>query len=259
MQNNEYYAEQNDDKNTSNDEVDLGTFKSVKSLKDAYDCLRKTFTQNAMELAKFKKSEAVSEQSENDELDAKVSENDKKTQKNNKNSEKTSENNEFSSNSSDTIESDKVATTPDKNANSMDKATAPIDEKFNSDEWRETAQKFFLENPKAREHISEIGRIIMQDQSVKNSADPLDKAWIKVLNQLPRDNKISDTDLEQYILQNDEIKQKIINDYLKGLQVKKSAPKVIAERVGAQVNATKSSRALTMAEAKELAKKILIK
>ena len=37
--------------------ADLGTFKSVKNLKDAYDSLRKVFTQKSMELAKLKKEE----------------------------------------------------------------------------------------------------------------------------------------------------------------------------------------------------------
>ncbi len=38
-----------------NDGTDLGTFKSVKTLKDAYDSLRSCFTKNAMELAKMSK------------------------------------------------------------------------------------------------------------------------------------------------------------------------------------------------------------
>ena len=56
MQNNDFNTKLKSDEHTQHDEVDLGTFKSVKTLKEAYDCLRKTFTQNAMELAKYKKN-----------------------------------------------------------------------------------------------------------------------------------------------------------------------------------------------------------
>ncbi len=41
------------------DGTNLGTFKSVKTLKDAYDALRKSFTKNAMELAKIKKEQEL--------------------------------------------------------------------------------------------------------------------------------------------------------------------------------------------------------
>ncbi len=40
------------------DGTDIGTFKSVKTLKDAYDTLRACFTKNAMELARVKKENA---------------------------------------------------------------------------------------------------------------------------------------------------------------------------------------------------------
>ena len=259
MQNNEYYTEPEGDKIAPEEEVDLGTFKSVKSLKEAYDCLRKTFTQNAMELAKLKKADVTAEPIQTDEVEPKTVKNGAKTQKNDEKQAQNSQNSEVLSSSDGQNVSDKVDATPDNIAKITDKADAPVNAKYDSDEWREMAQNFFFENPEAHEHISEIGRIIMQDKTVQNSAAPLDKAWIKVLKQLPRNGQVTNADLEQYILQNDEIKQKIINDYLKGLQVKRSAPKVISERVGTQMNATKSSRALTMAEAKELAKKILIK
>jgi len=47
-----------DDLEPVDDGTDLGTFKSVKNLKSAYDELRSCFTKNAMELAKLKKEVA---------------------------------------------------------------------------------------------------------------------------------------------------------------------------------------------------------
>lgn len=51
-----------DNLDLTNDGTDLGTFKSVSDLKQAYDELRSCFTKNAMELAKIKKeNEGVSD------------------------------------------------------------------------------------------------------------------------------------------------------------------------------------------------------
>ena len=45
----------------SDDGTPLGTFKSVQSLKDAYDELRSCYTKNAMELAKLKQEQELSD------------------------------------------------------------------------------------------------------------------------------------------------------------------------------------------------------
>ena len=48
--------------NIKEDNTDLGTFKSAKTLKEAYDNLRSCFTKNAMELAEIKKNLANNQQ-----------------------------------------------------------------------------------------------------------------------------------------------------------------------------------------------------
>ncbi len=264
MQNNDFYTKPSNEENRQQDEVDLGTFKSVKTLKDAYDSLRKTFTQNAMELAKYKKNESkteVNEISQNSESDDKNTKNSEKIEKNDEKTTNFTQNSEILENAT-TQEiaelSDKVGSTPDTNLGEVDKVLAPTLNRFESEEWQKKVQNFFQENEDARQHANEIGRIIMQNEDVRNSADPLDKAWIKVL----KNNLVTPLDnakIEEYILQNESIRQKIIEQYLSELQHKKSAPKVISERGGTQPNATKSPHPLSMAEAKELAKKIMIK
>lgn len=264
MQNNELYTEPSSDELQQQEEVDLGTFKSVKTLKEAYDCLRKTFTQNAMELAKYKKNEQNNNTNEKllelENAD-KTSENSEKSAKNDEKTQISTQNCDIEENlvnNKDDKSSDKVDVTPDNNTSEVDKVLAPISARFEGEVWQEEVKNFFAENEDARQYASEIGRIIMQNENVRNSADPLDKAWIKVL-QNSRKTTASETDLEMLVMQNESIKQKIIEEYLSKLQHSKTAPKVIAERSGAQVNAQKSSHVLTMAEAKELAKKIMIK
>jgi len=264
MQNNELYTEPSSDELQQQEEVDLGTFKSVKTLKEAYDCLRKTFTQNAMELAKYKKNEQsnnANEKSQELENADKTSENSEKSAKNDEKTQISTQNSDVErnlGNNEDDKSSDKVEATPDKNTIEVDKGLTPSSTRFEGEKWQEEVKNFFVENEDARQYASEIGRIIMQNENVRNSADPLDKAWIKVLQNSTK-TATSETDLEVFVMQNESIKQKIIEEYLNKLQHSKTAPKVIAERSGAQVNAQKTPHALTMAEAKELAKKIMIK
>ncbi len=258
MQNNDFNTKLKSDEHTQQDEVDLGTFKSVKTLKEAYDCLRKTFTQNAMELAKYKKNLVDGNNETGADEVVNVDKNDEKTQKNIKNNDEINKNNEKTQEVLDENKSDKVVSTPDELNVIVDKVSTPTYDKFDNAEWQEKVQQFFLDNQDARQYATEIGRIIMQNEMVRNSSEPLDKAWIQVLKSNAKAH-ISNDELEQYALQNDAIKNKIIEQYLAELQHKKSAPKVISERVGTQVRAGKSPRAYSMAEAKELAKKILIK
>lgn len=258
MQNNDFNTKLKSDEHTQHDEVDLGTFKSVKTLKEAYDCLRKTFTQNAMELAKYKKNLVDGNNEGGSNKSVNTVTNDEKTQKNIKNNDEINKNNEKTQEVLEEDKSDKVVSTPDELNAIVDKVSTPTYDRFDNTEWQEKVQQFFLDNQDARQYATEIGRIIMQNETVRNSSEPLDKAWIQVLKSNAKMH-ISNDELEQYALQNDAIKNKIIEQYLAELQHKKSAPKVISERVGTQVSAGKSPRAYSMAEAKELAKKFLIK
>lgn len=256
MQNNELYSKRSVEQSQQED-VNLGTFKSVKSLKEAYDCLRKTFTQNAMELAKYKKDLEKTERNPESESVQQKSENVQNVSKNKENSSKISSFNDDNTISEDNKMSDKVDSTPDNNVQ-MDKVKTPICSKYESEEWQNKVQQFFLENQDAMPFASEIGRIIMQDKSIQNSAEPLDKAWIKVLKTNVA-KSIDEAMLEKLALQNENIKQKIIEQYLSELQHKKSTPKVIAEKTGTQLSAGKTFQIRSMKDAKEMAKKILIK
>jgi len=265
MQNNDYYAEQKELENSQNKEADLGTFKSVKTLKEAYDCLRKSFTQKSMELAQLKKENDIKENFEEvNETDflSKATKNINKSDKNEEKIEKIEDKVSIDENSTEDLDmSDKIENIPDDTQTSVDKVKeieAPTTSRFEGEDWQNSVQHFFLENDDARQFATEIGRIIMQDRAVRESVNPLDKAWIRVLknNSNPQ---ISENEMEKFVLQNSAIKQKIIDEYLTELQHKKSAPKVIADRIGTQVNATKTPRVLNMTDAKELAKKILIK
>ena len=251
------------------DNTDLGTFKSVKTLKDAYDCLRKSFTKNAMELSKIKKEQANSTQkAQNNEIltenDGKQARNSENLLKNDVNNEKTDNLNEFTGEISKTDESlvvenqsDKVKT-PDSAADKVSNTPAKI---WESASWNKNVENFFNNNSKAKNYVKEIGKVLVQDKVVRDSVDPLQQAWIKVLENKVDENAINNADLEEIVMKNEKIKQKVIQEYLNSLKSNKSAPAVISKTLnsGAEIIAEHKKQALSMKEAKELAKKLLMK
>ena len=289
--------------NIQQEAVDLGTFKSVKTLKEAYDNLRKTFTQNAMELAKLKKQNSIDtkiDDTKTNEINSKPNENSVKTvkiQENNENfrdldgentnsttiqAENTEnnskipeqntnntqnllqnlENNALFDKTTENIidknnESDKVDSTPDTTITDADKVKSPAERNFESAEWQNEVHKFFLENEDARQYAKEIGNEIMQDKAIQQSIDPLARAWIRILKKQNERNRVSDTDLEEIAVKNENIKQKVILEYLSQLR-KKGTPRLIS-KPSSELNASLSPRALNMDDAKELARKIMMK
>ena len=254
------------------DNTDLGTFKSVKTLKDAYDCLRKSFTKNAMELSKIKKEQQENtlktKNAENkEEVFAKQDENATFKDKNQQNQQKSSDLNDLRAEivntddhkSVENQESDK-ALTPD-NEKETDKVENTPVNFWESADWNENVKNFFESNNKAKNYVKEIGKVLVQDKDIRTSSNPLQQAWIKVLENKINDNVINNADLEEIVMNNEKIKQKIIQEYLNELKSKKSAPAVISKTQisGAEIVAERKNSALSMAEAKELAKKLLMK
>ena len=215
------------------EDVDLGTFKSVKTLKEAYDNLRKVFTKNAMELSRLKQENSNKEKLENKDTEENIN------QVNNENS----------------IES--LSDKDDTPDNTADKVSTPA--KFwESEEWGENVKSFFEKNIKARAFIQEIGQVLIEDKSLETVTNPLEKAWINVLEKQVQNKTLTKYDMEQYVLNNQEIKNRIIQDYLSKLN-HKQAPSVIDKVGKTSLGAESRPHALSIEEAKEMAKKILIK
>ena len=206
--------------------ADLGTFKSVKNLKDAYDSLRKVFTQKSMELAKLKKEE-------NNTINVENITEDKKEKL-----------------------SDKEEITPD--ASEADKEQSPA-KIWENQEWSQNVKSFFENNERAKDYIKEIGQVLVQDKELSKRENPLQLAWIKVLEDKINENTVNNKDLEKIVMENEELKQKIILEYLSNLNNKKVSPLVIGKNIGAEIRAEVPKKAQSIEEAKELAKKILIK
>lgn len=256
------------------DDTNLGTFKSVKSLKDAYDSLRSCFTKNAMELAEIKKN--MQQNNENidkkEEVFAKTDTNVSKIDQNDQNQAKNSDLNDFrqeilQSNELDIIQktkkgedilSDKVDITPDKTI--LDKAESPQEVKPNVDvwenaDWNSKVERFFELYPDAKVYSKELAQILVNDKTVRKSESPLTNAWIKILQNNKHEIKLDNEFISKNVLNNPKIYNLVVNDYLSKLKTNKSAPSVIANVEGASVSAGVHKTVANMAEAKELAKK----
>jgi hypothetical protein len=116
-------------------------------------------------------------------------------------------------------------------------------------------QTFFETNPNAKEYVNEISELILKDKTVANSTESLDIAWAKVLNnkftspeKLAKDEQF----VSKYILNNKEVTQQIIKNYLQGLSSKKTAP-VISAHSGSGFSLAPKNKPNNLEEAKKMA------
>jgi hypothetical protein len=115
-------------------------------------------------------------------------------------------------------------------------------------------ETFFQNNPSAKEYASEISELLMQDK-VQKSAQPLEVAWAKILeNKLVNleDTLQQDEQLFARVLNNKTVQESVIKNYLQGLTNQKTIP-VISTHNGTGVHLTPKQKPLNLEEAKALA------
>lgn len=250
------------------DGTDLGTFKSVKTLKEAYDNLRSCFTKNAMELAQIKKNNI--QKNKNTKIEQKVfvksNENSQNTLNNSEKLNKIDDLNAIrqeidnldeqdSVEKSDDLQSDKVENTPDTNVLDKDSNPPQTKEIWENADWDNKVDEFFKYFPNAKEYSSDIAKVLVNDKAIRESDSPLSNALVKTLLNNTKNVELDEEFIEKNILNNQKIVNRIIVDYLNKVKTNKSAPSVIATVEGTTVNANTHKTASNMAEAKELAKK----
>ena len=98
---------------------------------------------------------------------------------------------------------------------------------YERDDWAENVKSFFANHPLAKDYIVEISDVLKNNEMIANQSNSLDSALTKVLANkfVPYDKLINDEQfLEQYVYNNKQISEKIVNDYLDGLQKNKAMP-----------------------------------
>ena len=93
------------------------------------------------------------------------------------------------------------------------------DETLKKDEfaWNQNISEFLQSHKNAEHLVEEITNEIMKSSDLKNSPDGLEKAYMRVIEDkyTPQDELAKNQEfLNKYIYNNDEIKNKIINEYV---------------------------------------------
>lgn len=91
--------------------------------------------------------------------------------------------------------------------------------------WSNKLDDFLQTHKNASEFVEDITNEIIGDENLKNSENALEKAYMRVMEKkyIPQESLAENEEfLEKYIFSNDNIKNKIINDYVSSLQNIKS-------------------------------------
>ena len=193
--------------------VDLGTLKDVEALKKSYDNLRSEFTRKSQELAKMQKNLGDKEEFSTPPSVA----DDQKTE-----SETNTEQTDF----------------------------------WEDEKWQQDVDQFFKERSLSAEQKRDLAELLIQDKQVQSSASPLYVAYAKLLEKNVQDiqNLSQNQDfLNKYIYNNEQIKNKIISEYVSSLNKTDNIPEVMPN-LAANLGEVHTSPK-TLSEAKQLATK----
>lgn len=182
----------------------FGKFKDATTLYEAYNNLQKEFTKKSQQLS------AILKDSKQNEYNDKIADSVKNNTVFDKNN---SENADFFTN----------------NLNE-DKKYA-----FQKSDWTSKAMTFFNNNQDAKQYSKDIAKLLMEDKSLATSPNCLDYAYAIIKNKSYKEPASYLTDqkfLEDNIYNNNQIKDKIINDYLSSIINKKNSVKVITGQAG---------------------------
>lgn len=136
-------------------------------------------------------------------------------------------------------------------------ASSPVVDKDISNGLREKKEMFLNNYPNAVGFAKEICEEILSSQDMISQEDCFEKAYLKVLSKnykTANDYLQDETFKEKYIYQNNEIKQKIVTDYLKELQSNRP-PKSISS--GGTFTIAPPDRPASIREAGKIMEKLL--
>lgn len=129
---------------------------------------------------------------------------------------------------------------------------------FEQENWQNKVAEFLQKNDSAKEFSREISNEILNDKELQASPDMLEIAWARVLSKVykpPEQIANESSFVEKFVLNNDQLKQKVLGSYLKEIR---SAPNVIgnSRARGGETLFSKFSKPASLDDAKALAEKI---
>ena len=209
---------------------DLGKFKSPQALLEAYNNLQAEFTRKSQLLKSLQKDKIDSDKQQ-------IQENFEKREENSiKNQENLQEIKEIEEIEEKTIEKENEALSQNS------------DEQIGDDqEYEEKFSQFLLERPEAEKYADEIKSYL--ESNLNN--DPFENALANVILSHIKTKKIGDPIIDEYVLSNEQVKNKIIENYLSELANQKP-PVVMSSQGGERVSGVLPDSPKTLAEAKRI-------
>jgi hypothetical protein len=195
--------------------TDLGKFKSVQALMDAYVNLQSEFTKKCQMLSELKKDKISQEE--------KVENSDNLT----KNEEKSEIFDEKTSNNENL--------------------------QVENENSEESLEKFLSENSEANGYVEEIKKRFSSTSTQKQN--PYSVAWGEVVLSHLKDGTAGDPIINQFILSDEKIKNKIIEDYISSL-AGANAPIVMSSQSGERLSGVMPDSPKTLEDAKILTSKM---
>lgn len=108
--------------------------------------------------------------------------------------------------------------------------------------WLNKMSSFLSENENAKKYVSEITDILLKDENLAKKDDALELAYSKILKQnfKTKEELASDDEfLNDYIYTNDNIKNKILQEYLLKLEDNKTIPLISSVRGSSSISSPK--------------------
>ena len=202
---------------------DLGKFKSPQALLDAYNNLQAEFTRKSQLLSQLQKDKIGSDKTQNQE----------NFEKNQENSIKNQENLQKFEEMEETIENQEIS-----------QSCVQIGD---DQEYEEKLSQFLLERPEAEKYADEIKNYLKSNLN----NNPFENALANVILSHIVTKKIGDPMIDDYVLSNEQVKNKIIENYLSELANCKP-PVVMSSQGGERVSGVLPDRPKTLAEAKKI-------
>lgn len=202
---------------------DLGKFKSPQALLDAYNNLQAEFTRKSQLLSQLQKDKIGSDKTQNQE----------NFEKNQENSIKNQENLQKFEEMEEAIENQEIS-----------QSCVQIGD---DQEYEEKLSQFLSERPEAEKYADEIKNYLKSNLN----NNPFENALANVILSHIVTKKIGDPMIDDYVLSNEQVKNKIIENYLSELANCKP-PVVMSSQGGERVSGVLPDRPKTLAEAKKI-------
>ena len=120
-------------------------------------------------------------------------------------------------------------------------------EKFESD-----FKSFLLENQEAYSYADEIKSKVLSSDELKNEPKPFDKVWKQMIYQkLSSENKSQEPIVRDFILNDEELKNLVIENYVKEISNKKT-PTLFSSHIGEKVTKPSMQKADSFEQAKNI-------